>query len=87
MMDSEFELVDLEEGRGNLKGIAARAILKTKEGTQFEAGMIGSHEYCADLLKRKAEVIGKMATVVYQNLTPAGIPRFGKLKAIRPDND
>lgn len=83
MQDAEWELVDLQEGRGNLTGIAARAILKTKEGIQFEAGMIGSHEYCADLLKRKAEVIGQMATVVYQNLTPDGKPRFGKLKTIR----
>lgn len=82
-LDSEYELVDLEEGRGNLTGIAARAILKTKEGIQFEAGMIGSHEYCADLLRRKTEVIGQMVTVVYQNLTPDGKPRFGKLKAIR----
>lgn len=85
-LDSEYELVDLEEGRGNLTGIAARAILKTKEGIQFEAGMIGSHEYCAELLRRKAEVIGQMATVVYQNLTPDGKPRFGKLKAIRYPN-
>lgn len=85
-LDGEFELVDLQEGRGNLTGIAARAILKTKEGIQFEAGMIGSHEYCADLLRRKAEVIGQMATVVYQNLTPdKGVPRFGKLKALRFD--
>lgn len=87
MQDAEYELVDLQEGRGNLTGIAARAILKTKEGIQFEAGMIGSHEYCAELLKRKAEVIGHMATVVYQNLTPdKGVPRFGKLKAIRYPN-
>lgn len=84
MQDNEFELIDLEEGRGNLTGIAARAVLKTKEGIQFEAGMIGSHEYCADLLRRKVEVIGQMATVVYQNLTPdKGVPRFGKLKSIR----
>ena len=84
MQDAEFELVDLEEGRGNLTGIAARAILKTKNGIQFEAGMIGTHEYCADLLKNKKKVIGHMATVVYQNLTPdKGVPRFGKLKSIR----
>jgi DNA ligase-1 len=83
MHDDDFILVDLQEGRGNLTGIAARAVLKTKEGVQFEAGMIGSHEYCAELLRRKDEVIGQMATVVFQNLTPDGKPRFGKLKSIR----
>ena len=81
--DKEFELVDLEEGRGNRAGMATRAILKTKEGIQFEAGMIGSHEYCIDLLVKKDTIVGKMVTVVYQNLTPDGKPRFAKVKVIR----
>lgn len=86
MQDSEFLLVDLEEGRGNRAGMATRAILKTATGEEFETGMIGSHEYCINLLKNKKEIIGKMVTVVYQNLTPdKGVPRFGKMKAVRWD--
>lgn len=85
MHDEEFELVDIESGRGGHANIAARAILKTKEGIVFDVGLFGSHEYCADLLVNKSKIIGKMATVVYQNLTPDGKPRFGKLKTIRWD--
>ncbi len=82
--DAEFLLVDLEPGRGNAANHAARAILKTADGLTFEAGLIGSHEYCAQILKDKAHLIGKMATVVYQNMTPGDspVPRFGKLKTI-----
>lgn len=84
-VDQEFQLVDLEEGRGNRAGMAARAVLKTEAGVLFEAGMIGSHEYCVELLKNKAKYIGKMATVQFQNMTPDGKPRFGKLKEIREE--
>jgi len=82
-VDAEFKLVDIESGRGGSANLAARAILETKERIQFEAGIIGSHEYAADLLKNKDKYIGKKATVVYQNMTPEGKPRFGKMKVIR----
>lgn len=82
MCDGEFELVDLQEGRGNHSGLVAKAIFKTNTGIEFETGIIGSHDYCADLLKRRENEIGKMATIIYQNLTPDGIPRFGKMKVI-----
>jgi len=84
-LDAEFELIDLEAGRGNAANHAARAILKTKSGVIFEAGLIGSHEYCAEILKNKNKLIGQMATVIYQNMTPGDnpVPRFGKMKALR----
>lgn len=84
-VDEEFILVDLEEGRGNRAGMATRAILRLEDGRTFEAGMIGGFEYCRKLLADKANVIGKPATVQYQNLTPDGKPRFAKLKAIREE--
>lgn len=31
----------------------------------------------------KESVVGKLATIKYQELTPDGIPRFGVFKAIR----
>jgi DNA ligase-1 len=89
-IEEEFELVGLEEGAGNSAGLAASAYLKHPKGefvidgvTCFKAGMIGSHEYAAKLLKNKARFLGKPATIRFQNYTPDGVPRFGKLKIIR----
>jgi DNA ligase-1 len=81
--DEEFQIVDIESGRGSRADIAARAILQLPDGRTFEAGMIGSHEYCKELLENKRNVIGQLATVQFLNYTPAGIPRGGKLKTVR----
>lgn len=82
-LDEEFEILDIEEGKGTRSGMFGRAILKTKKGIEFEANARGTHEYYAELLKNKKDIIGKMATVRYQNLTPDGKPRFGVMVAIR----
>ncbi len=82
-IDEEYELTDLEEGDGNRVGLATTAYFKMKDGKTFKAGVIGGNAYTADLLKNKKKVIGKMATVCYFNLTPDGVPRFGKMKIIR----
>lgn len=34
------------------------------------------------VLNNKDQYLGKKATVVYQNLTPKGIPRFGTIKEL-----
>lgn len=81
--DSEFEIVDILPGRGGHANIAARVIQKTEDGQEFAAGILGDHAYCAKLLENKDEYIGKMGTTEYQNLTPGGIPRFGKFKTVR----
>lgn len=82
-IDKEFPLVDLEEGKGGRAGMATIAILKLEDGRTFEAGIIGDFDYCRELLKNKKKYIGVDCTVVYQNTTPDGIPRFAKLKIIR----
>ena len=82
-IDKEFPLVNLEEGKGGRAGMATIATLKLEDGRTFEAGVIGDFEYCRELLKNKRDYIGKDCTVVYQNTTPDGIPRFAKLKIIR----
>ena len=86
--DKEFKIVDFEEGKGNLKGIAASVICVGENGTLFKAGVTGTQEYAADLLKNRENYIGKMATIKYQALTPikedgGGVPRFGKMMTIR----
>lgn len=80
--DEEFIVKEIEDGKGKFAGIAARVVFDTADGKEFRAGIIGSHEYSAELFANKADFIGKEATVVYFNLTPDGIPRFPKVKAM-----
>lgn len=80
--DAEFQIVDILPGKGNLAETAAVAVLRGL-GDEFEAGIIGDHAYARNLLKNKAKVIGRQGTVRFQNYTPEGVPRFGKLKVVR----
>lgn len=82
-VDEEFTIVDILEGEGNRSGVAARAVLALGDGRTFRAGIIGNLDYCRDLLVNKKDPIGKPGTVVFQNFTPDGIPRFAKLKCVR----
>ena len=86
--DKEFKIVDFEEGNGNLVGIAAAVICESEDGQTFKAGVMGTQDYARDLFTNKDLFKGKMATIVYQALTPVqngkgGVPRFGKMREIR----
>lgn len=86
--DSEYKILDFEEGKGNLAGIAAAVICVADNGETFKAGVTGTQEYAKDLFANKNDYIGKLATVKYQELTPekdgkGGVPRFGKMMSIR----
>jgi len=82
-VDDEFKIVDITEGTGNRSGMFGRAKCVTKTGIEFEANARGNREFYIELLENRAEYIGQMATVRYQNLTPDGKPRFGVIVAIR----
>ena len=86
--DEEYRIVDFEEGKGNLKGIAAAVICVDENGTEFKAGVTGTQEYAAELFENRDQYVGKMATIKYQALTPmkdgkGGVPRFGKMVSVR----
>lgn len=78
----EFPVLDVLEGEGNRSGMMGKFLLKIGDDT-FEASARGNWEQYREWLENKEKYIGKMATIRYQNLTPAGIPRFGVLVAIR----
>jgi DNA ligase-1 len=82
-IDEEFEIIDVLEGIGNRSGMMGKLVLKMKNGETFEANAKGTYAYYKELLINKKDYIGKMATLKYQNLTPAGKPRFGTIIAIR----
>lgn len=87
--DAEYTLVDFEEGKGNLAGIAAAALMEDNRGVRFKVGVTGTQEYARSLFENKEKYIGKPGTVKYQELTPVnddgsgGVPRFGKLVSLR----
>lgn len=83
--DDEFTIIDIQEGDGNRAGMAARVVVGLPDGRNFSAGLIGNVDYCKQLLIDKNIHIGKMGTVVFQNYTPDGIPRFPKFKGVRWD--
>lgn len=81
--DKEFEIVDIVEGDGNRSGMFGRAILKLKDGRTFKAGARGNKAFFKRLFLEREDIIGKKATVRFQNYTPDGIPRFATIIAIR----
>ncbi len=81
--DSEFVIVDVIEGVGNRSGVAGRIMCRNEHDQVFESGISGNMAYFKELLENKKEYIGKLATIQYQNLTSAGVPRFPVMKAIR----
>lgn len=83
MQDEEFTILDIQEGDGNRSGMAARVILDLGNSRSFAAGLIGNVDYCTRLLKERDQHIGNKGTVVFQNYTPDGVPRFPKFKVVR----
>jgi ATP-dependent DNA ligase len=86
--DAEYKIVDIEDGKGNKKGKATAVICVDDNGTEFKAGVTGTEEFAAEMFANKETYIGKVATIKYQELTPmkdgkGGVPRFGKMTAIR----
>ena len=81
-LDAEYEILEVKEGKGSWQGMAKSISFVTGYGTPFDAGIKGTQEYCRDLLLNKDKYIGEQATVVYQNLTAYGVPRFPVVHAI-----
>ena len=82
-VDEEYEILGYDEGTGNREGTIKHFKFKNKDGREFNSNVKGTFEYMAELLERGDELVGKMATVKYFNLTPDGVPRFPYVIAIR----
>jgi len=77
-LDEEFEVIRLEEGKGNWSGKIKSVVCKAKNGQEFGAGLKGSAAYAESLMGQTFQT----ATVRYFELTPDGIPRFGIVTAL-----
>ena len=82
-LDDEFEIMDVEEGRGKLAGHVGAFVCKTVDGKIFKAKMSGDTEYLKNYFENHDLWKGMKLTVKYQGLTSYGIPRFPVGKAIR----
>jgi DNA ligase-1 len=78
--DDEFEILAVNEGTGKLAGRVGHMMFKSKSGHYFSSTVNGTQEYLSELWIQKEELIGKLATIKYFNLTPdTKIPRFPKV--------
>jgi DNA ligase 1 len=83
--DMECKILDVIEGEGTWAGKAAKITIELPNGDTQDAGFAKgwNHDKCADFLQNKDDVIGKMATIEYFELTSYGALRFPKFKAVR----
>jgi DNA ligase-1 len=80
-IDTEYKIVDvLKEPNKDVAGVVT---LITNEGQKFNARPAMNDAERKDLWDNRAEYIGQLGTVKYQNLTTAGIPRFPNLIGVR----
>lgn len=77
--DEEYVIKEIIEGTGNWRGAAKSAVFDTHEGKEFKATFKGTYEENVAILADAEKYIGVQATVQFQELTPDGKPRFGRI--------
>jgi ATP-dependent DNA ligase len=90
--DDEYLVLDVET---DVMGRLGKFVMEMKTPTMdrdgklittFKAGVTGmSHEEGYEILKNKANYIGKMATIEFFTLSEYFVPRFPKFKSLRLD--
>jgi len=80
--EDEFQIIGFIEGDGRDKGTVIW-VCETKEEKTFRVRPRGTIESRKTLFKTGEKYVGKMLTVIYQELTEEGKPRFPVGKAVR----
>lgn len=83
MKTEEFEIKDILEGVGNRSAMAGTIIIYLSDGRTQGAGISGGEAKYAKMLQDKDMLIGKKATVRFQNYTKDKKLRFPVVLAIR----
>ena len=77
--DSEYIITEVHEGKGKAKGSIAALSLVDRQGHGFKAAA-----HLNNIPRRRWKgMVGKRATVKYQELTMYGVPRFGQVVGVR----
>lgn len=82
--EDEFTIVDFKQGDGRDEGTVIW-ICETPDGRQFSVRPKGSVEYRRNLYENALDYIGANLTVIFQELSEMGVPRFPVGKCIRVD--
>ena len=81
-MEEEYRIIGFKEGEGRDAG-AVIWVCETADGKEFTARPRGTMQQRQEWFNDGAKYIGKNLTVVYQELTEDGKPRFPVGKALR----
>lgn len=81
-MESEYEIVGFKEGDGRDKGTVIWTCV-TKDGREFSVRPRGTIEMRKEWFSKGEKYVGSMLTVIYQELSEMGVPRFPVGKDIR----
>jgi len=74
--DEEYEIVDIQEGKGNWAGAAKAVVCKHPSGGTFRSNIRGNYKNLEKILRDRDSLIGKTATVKFFEKTEFGIPQF-----------
>jgi len=85
--DDEFKILDAEEGRGKDAGTVGAFLCETKDRKQFRCRLKATYERRKELFEHPEQWQGWYLTVLYQDLTLDGIPRFPIGKALRKSEE
>ncbi len=81
-LEDEFPIIGFTQGDGRDKGTIIW-ICVTKEGKEFSVRPRGSMEHRRKLFETGEKYVGKKLTIIYQELTEEGKPRFPVGKDVR----
>jgi DNA ligase-1 len=81
-MEDEYRIIDFKEGEGRDAG-AVIWVCETADGKEFSLRPRGSIEQRREWFNDGESYIGKYVTVIFQELTEDGKPRFPVGKAVR----
>ena len=82
-VEEEFQIISVKEGLGRDEHTAVFECLNVKNALTFWVRPKGTFEYRKKLLTDSKKIIGKLFTVVFQEYTDHGVPRFPIGKCIR----
>jgi DNA ligase-1 len=80
--EEEYKIVDYTQGEGRDEGTVIW-ICETLDGTRFNVRPRGTVEHRKELFNNASKSIGSALTVIFQELSKFGVPRFPVGKSIR----
>ena len=81
-VETEYRIIGYKEGSGRDQGTVIW-VCQNSNGQSFSVRPKGSVEHRSELLDNAESYIGKFLTVIYQELSDVGIPRFPVGKDVR----